>query len=107
MNGFLQEKPKYSEKTYPDATLSTTNPTCQTRARTRAAAVRSQRLTASAMVLLIYHGSSNQNCNLGPEASHFSMIFCKILLSFPDKFYYNTLKETTPMSYRSLTAASK
>jgi hypothetical protein len=29
--------------------LSTTNPTCQTRARTRAAAVGSQRLTASAM----------------------------------------------------------
>jgi hypothetical protein len=29
-----QGKPKYSEKTYPSATLSTTNPTCQTRART-------------------------------------------------------------------------
>jgi hypothetical protein len=40
-----QEKPKYSEKTYPDATLTTTNPTCQT----RAAAVGSQRLTASGM----------------------------------------------------------
>jgi hypothetical protein len=49
MNGFWQSKPKYSEKTCPDATLSTTNPTCQTRARTRAAAVGSQRLTASAM----------------------------------------------------------
>jgi hypothetical protein len=49
MNGFLTGKPKYSEKTWPDATLSTTNPTCQTRARTRAAAVGSQRLTASAM----------------------------------------------------------
>jgi hypothetical protein len=46
---FWQGKPKYSEKTCPDATLSTTNPTCQTRARTRAAAVGSQRLTASAM----------------------------------------------------------
>jgi hypothetical protein len=34
-----QGKPKYSEKTCPSATLSTTNPTCQTRARTRAAAV--------------------------------------------------------------------
>jgi hypothetical protein len=44
-----QGKSKYSEKTCPDATLSTTNPTCQTRARTRAAAVGSQRLTASAM----------------------------------------------------------
>jgi hypothetical protein len=46
---FWQEKPKYSEKSCPDATLSTTNPTCQTRARTWAAAVGSQRLTASAM----------------------------------------------------------
>jgi hypothetical protein len=41
-----QAKPKYSEKIYPRATLSTTNPTCQTRDRTRAAAVGSQRLTA-------------------------------------------------------------
>jgi hypothetical protein len=31
---FWQGKPKYSENTCPDATLSTTNPTCQTRART-------------------------------------------------------------------------
>jgi hypothetical protein len=46
---FWQGTPKYWEKTCPDATLSTTNPTCQTRARTRAAAVGSQRLTASAM----------------------------------------------------------
>jgi hypothetical protein len=44
-----QGKPKYSEKTCPDAILSTTDPTCQTPARTRAAAVGSQRLTASAM----------------------------------------------------------
>jgi hypothetical protein len=49
MNGFWQGKPKYSEKTCPDATLSTTSPTCQTRARPRAAAVGSQRLTASAV----------------------------------------------------------
>jgi hypothetical protein len=42
-------KPKYSENTCPSATLSTTNPTWQTRARTRAAAVGSQRLTAWAM----------------------------------------------------------
>jgi hypothetical protein len=41
-----QGKPEYSEKTCPSAILSTTNPTCQTRARTRAAAVGSQRLTA-------------------------------------------------------------
>jgi hypothetical protein len=46
MNGFGHGKPKYSEKTCPDATLSTTNPTCETRARTRATAVGSQRLTA-------------------------------------------------------------
>jgi hypothetical protein len=32
---FWLRKAKYSEKTCPDATLSTTNPTCQTRARTR------------------------------------------------------------------------
>jgi hypothetical protein len=49
MNGFGRGKQKYSEKTCPDATLSTTNPTCQTRARTQAAAVGSQRLTASAV----------------------------------------------------------
>jgi hypothetical protein len=49
MNGFGQGKPKYSEKTCPDATLSTTNPTYQTQARTRAAAVGCQRLTASAV----------------------------------------------------------
>jgi hypothetical protein len=46
---FWQEIPKYSKKTCPDANLSTTNPTCQSRAQTRAAAVGSQRLTASAM----------------------------------------------------------
>jgi hypothetical protein len=44
-----QGKPKNSEKTSPGAILSTTNPTCQTQARTRAAAVGRQRLTASAM----------------------------------------------------------
>jgi hypothetical protein len=49
MDGFLQGNPKYSEKTCPDATLSTTNPTCQTRARTQAAAVGSQRLNATTM----------------------------------------------------------
>jgi hypothetical protein len=50
MNGFWQGKPKYSEKTCPDAILSITNTTCQTRVRTRVAAVGNQRLTASAMV---------------------------------------------------------
>jgi hypothetical protein len=32
MNDFWQEKQKYSEKICLDATLSTTNPTCQTHA---------------------------------------------------------------------------
>jgi hypothetical protein len=50
MNGFGRgNRNKYSEKTCPDATLSTTNPTCQARARTRAAVVGSHRLTASAL----------------------------------------------------------
>jgi hypothetical protein len=49
MNGFWQGKSKYSEKACSEGTLSNTNPTCQTRARTRAAAVESQRRTASAM----------------------------------------------------------
>jgi hypothetical protein len=40
-----QGKPKYSEKTCPNVTLSTTNTTCCARTRTRAAAVGSQRLT--------------------------------------------------------------
>jgi hypothetical protein len=44
-----QGKPKYSEKTCPSSTLPTTNPTCQIRARTRAAAMGSQPLTASAL----------------------------------------------------------
>jgi hypothetical protein len=43
---FWEAKSKYSEKTCPDATLFTINPTCQTRARTQAAAVG---LTASAL----------------------------------------------------------
>jgi hypothetical protein len=34
------------KKTYPSATLSTTNPTCQTQVRIRAATIESQRLTA-------------------------------------------------------------
>jgi hypothetical protein len=51
---FLQGKPKYSEKTCPDATFSTKNPTCQTRARTPAAAVGSQRLTALAKARPLY-----------------------------------------------------
>jgi hypothetical protein len=45
----LAGEPKYLEKTCPSATLSTTNPTCHTRARTRAAAVGSQRLTSWTM----------------------------------------------------------
>jgi hypothetical protein len=48
-NDDWQGKPKYSEKTCPIATLSTTNPKWHDRARTQAAAVGSQRLTAWAM----------------------------------------------------------
>jgi hypothetical protein len=57
MNGFWQGKPKYSEKPCPDVTLSTTNPTCQTRARTRAAAVGSERLNRFS------YGAANNNNN--------------------------------------------
>jgi hypothetical protein len=49
MKRFMAGEPKFSEKTCPDANLFTTNPSCQTRARTRAAAVGSQRPAASAM----------------------------------------------------------
>jgi hypothetical protein len=42
--GFCRGKPKNSEKNFPYLTFFTTNPTCQTRARTRTAAVGSQRL---------------------------------------------------------------
>jgi hypothetical protein len=45
-NDNWQEKPKYSEKTCPSAGLSTTNPSCSVRTRTRAAALGSQGLTA-------------------------------------------------------------
>jgi hypothetical protein len=44
-----QEKPKYSEKTCPNATLSTTNPTWPGPGSDLAAAVGSQRLTTWAM----------------------------------------------------------
>jgi hypothetical protein len=46
---FWHGKPKYWEKTFPDATLPIANLTCQTRPRTWAAAVGRQRLTASTM----------------------------------------------------------
>jgi hypothetical protein len=45
LNANWQGKPKYSEKTCPSATLSTTNPTWLNRARTKAATVRDRRLT--------------------------------------------------------------
>jgi hypothetical protein len=48
-NDDWQGKPKYSEKTCPSATLSSTSPTWPDRARTRAAAVESQWLAAWAM----------------------------------------------------------
>jgi hypothetical protein len=46
VNENWQGKPKYSEKTYPNVTLSTTIPHDLTWARTRAATVGSRRLTA-------------------------------------------------------------
>jgi hypothetical protein len=61
-NDDWQGKPKYSEKTCPSATLYTTNPTCPARARTRAAAVGSQRLTAWAHILMSFqlaHGTGH------------------------------------------------
>jgi hypothetical protein len=63
---FWQGKPKYSEKTCPDATLATTNPTCQTRAWTRAAAVGSRWLTASAMAwpFVCYSYSNHPNVSI-------------------------------------------
>jgi hypothetical protein len=51
------------KKTCPSSTLSTTNPTCQTRARTRAVAVGSQWLTAWAMAqnLLLWDDRGDRN----------------------------------------------
>jgi hypothetical protein len=55
-NDDWQGKQKYSEKTFPSTTLSTTNPTWPDRARTQAAAVGSRRLTACDMSLpFSYH----------------------------------------------------
>jgi hypothetical protein len=48
------EQPKYSEKTCPSDTLSTTNPTWPDSVSNPAAAVGSQRLTASAMARPIF-----------------------------------------------------
>jgi hypothetical protein len=64
---FWQGKPMYSEKTCPDATLSTTNPTCHTRAWTRAAAVGSQRLTASALAQPQISWLSHRLCTNKPH----------------------------------------
>jgi hypothetical protein len=50
----LRGKPKYSEKTCPSATLSTTNLTWPDRAQTRAAVMGNQRLTAWAMARPYY-----------------------------------------------------
>jgi hypothetical protein len=63
---FWQGKLKYSEKTCPDATLFTTNPTCQT----RVAAVGSQRLTVSAMAQL---KRTYRRMTPGPIVSKFSV----------------------------------
>jgi hypothetical protein len=56
-----QEKTKYSENTCPSASLSTTNPTCSPRTRTRAAAVGSQRITAWATARLYNFGKLFRN----------------------------------------------
>jgi hypothetical protein len=65
-----QGKPKYSEKTCPSATLSTANPTCQTRARTQATALGSQQLTAWALAqreqLIVRFDMNNDVNNLSP-----------------------------------------
>jgi hypothetical protein len=82
---FWQGKLKYSEKTCPDATLSTTNPTCQTWVWTWAAAVGNQRLTASAMVRPKYRVTeccmgvpdrsyTNLKCVTGPSSHHVNQI---------------------------------
>jgi hypothetical protein len=80
MKGGWQGKPKYSEKTCPGATLSTTDPTCQTRARTRAAAVGSQRLSASAMARPFMGQSARPNF-LGEESKNHFHIIPDLLIS--------------------------
>jgi hypothetical protein len=76
-----QGKPTYSEKTCPGANLSTTNPTCQTRARTLAAAVGSQRLTASAMArpTKVTKNSQCDGTAWNPDA-HFGRFAVEIVL---------------------------
>jgi hypothetical protein len=70
-----QERPKYSEKTCPDATLSTTNPTCQTRPRTRAATMGSQRLTPSAMSRPFHEDLQGSGCT-DPRTYYFFLATC-------------------------------
>jgi hypothetical protein len=81
---FLQGKPKYSKNTCPDATLSTTNPTCQTRARTRAAAVGSKQLTASAMARPIIKGCS--------ATDHSGWLWCKCINDLSPRNWYFSMQ---------------
>jgi hypothetical protein len=92
-NDNWQGKLKYSEKTCPRATLSSTNPTWSARKRTRAAAVGSQWLIASAMArptmnlpggnggrrirlrTLPPPGSRLSRLNVGASTSHNPMAF--------------------------------
>jgi hypothetical protein len=64
-----QGKPKYSKRTCPDATLFTTNPICQARARTRSAAVGSQRPATNPF--------SHSFCIMLSICSHFLLIYTR------------------------------
>jgi hypothetical protein len=75
-NDDWQGKPKYSEKTYPSVTFSTTNPTWSDRARTRAASVGSQRLTAWAST-----GAGFLRVLRFPPANHHSTNFSTIIIT--------------------------
>jgi hypothetical protein len=67
-NDDWQRKPKYSEKTCPSATSSSTNPTCSARTRTRTAAVGSQRLTAWAMARPVLNSYYYKRLNFWVES---------------------------------------
>jgi hypothetical protein len=81
-----QGKPKYSEKTCPRTTLPTTNPTCQTRARTWTAVVGSQLLTTWAMPRTsTVHSSSCILCPGGKQTGRNNIVPCwRYLLGFTD-----------------------
>jgi hypothetical protein len=80
-NDDWQGKPKYTEKTCTSAMLSTTNPTWSDRARSRAAAVGSQRLTAWAMArpILLRLYSTSRNL-IQDHQENYIVITCFILM---------------------------